>query len=213
MSGVEGTSCLRCSAPAKLQCPKCIELNLPRATYCSQECFKAGWGAVARMAAAVGRLQAVVHSTRREAPPCMDAHGLRCIVVTMPPPSPPLPLAPVQAAWGEHKAVHKTANGSAGSDEGWAFCTKRGKGRQSTMPLFPWTGGLRPHKISPRREVRRWRRWCWPLPCMPESTSRPARLPPTCLLSRQRACSAQPTPPPPPSPLGADAGAGPHPQA
>ena len=32
----------RCQKPAKLQCPKCQELSLPKATssFCSQECFK-----------------------------------------------------------------------------------------------------------------------------------------------------------------------------
>lgn len=34
-----------CGAPAKLQCPKCIELGLPRASsvFCTQDCFKAAW--------------------------------------------------------------------------------------------------------------------------------------------------------------------------
>ena len=34
--------CVRCSKPATLQCPKCLELKLERdlAAYCSQECFK-----------------------------------------------------------------------------------------------------------------------------------------------------------------------------
>jgi hypothetical protein len=34
--------CCRCQAPAQLQCPKCIALNLPKAPYCSQDCFKVG---------------------------------------------------------------------------------------------------------------------------------------------------------------------------
>lgn len=33
----------RCQAPAQLQCPKCLSLNLPKAPYCSQECFKVCW--------------------------------------------------------------------------------------------------------------------------------------------------------------------------
>ena len=35
----------RCQKPAKLQCPKCQELSLPKATssFCSQECFKVSW--------------------------------------------------------------------------------------------------------------------------------------------------------------------------
>eukprot|EP00258_Populus_trichocarpa_P023984 XP_024440003.1 methionine aminopeptidase 1A [Populus trichocarpa] len=38
-------SCARCGKPAHLQCPKCIELKLPRepAAFCSQDCFKASW--------------------------------------------------------------------------------------------------------------------------------------------------------------------------
>ncbi len=38
-------ACVRCSKVAKLQCPKCLELKLPRsnASFCSQECFKESW--------------------------------------------------------------------------------------------------------------------------------------------------------------------------
>lgn len=38
-------SCARCGKPAHLQCPKCMELKLPRepAAFCSQDCFKASW--------------------------------------------------------------------------------------------------------------------------------------------------------------------------
>ncbi|PIA50111.1 hypothetical protein AQUCO_01300686v1, partial [Aquilegia coerulea] len=38
-------SCGRCGKPALLQCPKCVELKLPRegAAFCSQDCFKASW--------------------------------------------------------------------------------------------------------------------------------------------------------------------------
>ncbi|EXB76238.1 Methionine aminopeptidase 1A [Morus notabilis] len=38
-------SCLRCGKPAHLQCPKCMELTLPRegAAFCTQDCFKAAW--------------------------------------------------------------------------------------------------------------------------------------------------------------------------
>lgn len=37
----------RCGAPAKLQCPKCVALDLPKApaAFCSQDCFKAAWPA------------------------------------------------------------------------------------------------------------------------------------------------------------------------
>ncbi|XP_021756326.1 methionine aminopeptidase 1A-like [Chenopodium quinoa] len=37
--------CSRCSKPAHLQCPKCVQLKLPKegAAFCSQECFKESW--------------------------------------------------------------------------------------------------------------------------------------------------------------------------
>ncbi|PKI70406.1 hypothetical protein CRG98_009181, partial [Punica granatum] len=38
-------SCVKCGKPAQLQCPKCMELKLPRegAAFCTQDCFKASW--------------------------------------------------------------------------------------------------------------------------------------------------------------------------
>jgi methionyl aminopeptidase len=35
----------RCGDPAKLQCPKCLELKMPKAAsaFCSQDCFKTAW--------------------------------------------------------------------------------------------------------------------------------------------------------------------------
>ncbi|XP_038877769.1 methionine aminopeptidase 1A [Benincasa hispida] len=38
-------TCARCGKPSHLQCPKCMELKLPRegAAFCSQDCFKASW--------------------------------------------------------------------------------------------------------------------------------------------------------------------------
>eukprot|EP00882_Tetradesmus_deserticola_P008357 GHRQ01008814.1.p1 GENE.GHRQ01008814.1~~GHRQ01008814.1.p1 ORF type:complete len:202 (+),score=66.46 GHRQ01008814.1:1308-1913(+) len=38
-----GLLCLRCEAPAQLQCPKCASMGLPKAPYCSQDCFKQAW--------------------------------------------------------------------------------------------------------------------------------------------------------------------------
>ncbi|GLT39553.1 hypothetical protein SLA2020_137370 [Shorea laevis] len=37
--------CAQCGKPARLQCPKCMELKLPRegAAFCTQDCFKASW--------------------------------------------------------------------------------------------------------------------------------------------------------------------------
>ncbi|XP_047945681.1 methionine aminopeptidase 1A-like isoform X1 [Salvia hispanica] len=44
-SDAVGLSCARCAKPAHLQCPKCVQLKLPReaASFCSQDCFKASW--------------------------------------------------------------------------------------------------------------------------------------------------------------------------
>lgn len=43
--GTAGFQCARCSEPASLQCPKCIELCLPKqqSVFCSQTCFKEAW--------------------------------------------------------------------------------------------------------------------------------------------------------------------------
>lgn len=39
---LEGYTCQECQQPAKLQCPKCLELKLEQefSTFCSQDCFK-----------------------------------------------------------------------------------------------------------------------------------------------------------------------------
>ena len=39
------TSACRCGEQSRLQCPKCLELGIPKgvSVFCSQECFKAGW--------------------------------------------------------------------------------------------------------------------------------------------------------------------------
>ncbi|KAG2326220.1 hypothetical protein Bca52824_008948 [Brassica carinata] len=44
-SSIATLSCARCEKPALLQCPKCVELKLPRegASFCTQDCFKAAW--------------------------------------------------------------------------------------------------------------------------------------------------------------------------
>ncbi|KAL3829558.1 hypothetical protein ACJIZ3_018360 [Penstemon smallii] len=38
-------TCAKCGKPANLQCPKCVELKLPRegAAFCTQDCFKISW--------------------------------------------------------------------------------------------------------------------------------------------------------------------------
>ncbi|KAH7659502.1 Peptidase M24 methionine aminopeptidase protein [Dioscorea alata] len=44
-AGESVLSCANCGKPASLQCPKCLELKLPRedASFCTQDCFKASW--------------------------------------------------------------------------------------------------------------------------------------------------------------------------
>lgn len=56
-------ACSRCSKLARLQCPKCIELKLPRANgaFCSQECFKAAWSS-----------HKLVHTEGRQSAPKAD---------------------------------------------------------------------------------------------------------------------------------------------
>ncbi|KAI3962444.1 hypothetical protein MKW98_010995 [Papaver atlanticum] len=45
VQSLSSLSCVRCSKPASLQCPKCMDLKLPRegASFCTQDCFKASW--------------------------------------------------------------------------------------------------------------------------------------------------------------------------
>ncbi|RZC54008.1 hypothetical protein C5167_012871 [Papaver somniferum] len=45
VQSLSSLSCVRCSKPASLQCPKCMDLRLPRegASFCTQDCFKASW--------------------------------------------------------------------------------------------------------------------------------------------------------------------------
>ncbi|KAF5953034.1 hypothetical protein HYC85_010978 [Camellia sinensis] len=44
-AAVSTLSCAQCGKPAHLQCPKCVELKLPRegAAFCTQDCFKSSW--------------------------------------------------------------------------------------------------------------------------------------------------------------------------
>lgn len=46
-AAMDGLPCARCQAPARLQCPRCIELHLSRelSVFCSQDCFKQAWPA------------------------------------------------------------------------------------------------------------------------------------------------------------------------
>lgn len=51
----------------------------------------------------------------------------------------------LKAAWAEHKSLHKPAD--------WQYCTQRGRGRASNLPLYKWSGSLRPFPIGPARLV------------------------------------------------------------
>lgn len=136
----------RCQAPAQLQCPKCLSLNLPKAPYCSQECFKVG-GAAGQGGVLLVRAAFTASQQRMLQPPAASC-------------SPPLSLhlcasgccraSDVQLAWPEHKSVHKAASAAAA----WLYCTKRGRGRTAALPGFDWTGPLRPAPIGPPRQVR-----------------------------------------------------------
>ncbi|MCO5575893.1 hypothetical protein L7F22_029699 [Adiantum nelumboides] len=103
-------ACSRCSKPAVLQCPKCVQLKLPRvnATFCSQECFKAAWAT-----------HKLVHTEIR----------------------------PLQNQTDSLQQVSESVL------QGWLYCLKKGQTRSAQLPLFDWTGDLRPFPISPRRLV------------------------------------------------------------
>ncbi len=117
----------RCGAPAKLQCPKCLELQLSRAisVFCSQDCFKVSdcfcW--------VVGSGSCKQERAKQSA----RSQYLRQLM---------------QAAWVEHKKQHSPA------PDAWLYCVKRGKARSLVMPDCDWSGPLRPGKISPARVVR-----------------------------------------------------------
>jgi len=46
MCDIEDLACASCGKPAKLQCPKCLTLGLPKdaSAFCTQDCFKGAWG-------------------------------------------------------------------------------------------------------------------------------------------------------------------------
>ncbi|KMZ74958.1 Methionine aminopeptidase 1A, partial [Zostera marina] len=99
-------SCVRCGKTAQLQCPKCLDLKLPRegAAFCTQDCFK--------------------------------------------------------ASWSSHKAIHtksvsssKLSANSLALQDGWLYCSKKGRSRTAKLPHFDWTGSLRPFPISKQRLV------------------------------------------------------------
>ncbi|GMN18780.1 hypothetical protein TIFTF001_046843 [Ficus carica] len=125
-------SCARCGKPAHLQCPKCMELKLPREGAAfwfvlhlavldrflghvnefgviSQDCFKASWSS-----------HKSVHLKVK-----LSASGA--------------------SAPGEQKTNLAI--------EGWLYCLKKGQARTPKLPYFDWTGPLRPYPISSRRAV------------------------------------------------------------
>lgn len=138
-----------------------MQLDLPKAPYCSQECFKVS--ARVRANALLRRGRPPVAGTR---PAAVGASRRSLIVVVARPPTPDSPQQnqnqnPNQAAWGEHKQSHATARTAAvvvgATDDQlqqpWLYCTQRGRSRSTTLPPFGWTGRLRPDVIAPPRQV------------------------------------------------------------
>ncbi|CAI7803005.1 unnamed protein product [Closterium sp. NIES-53] len=134
---IESLACLRCSKPARLQCPKCLELKLPRT---NASFWYAGFVPVLRF---------VPPSPRSPFPP-------------VPPVVPRSSQECFKASWADHKALHKAppagegagagavavvAAGAGEGDEvapylqqGWLYVLRKGQTRAAKMPPFDWTG-------------------------------------------------------------------------
>lgn len=131
--------CHKCGQPAKLQCPKCLELGLEKdlAAFCSQQCF-----AVRGVHGAGGRRWLSLLPRC----PCPSTHRCQAVSIEFM----CLSVAPYfQASWAEHKKLHRPG------PDGWHYATRRGMGRSLTMPEFKYTGDLRPERIGPTRPVCR----------------------------------------------------------
>lgn len=74
-------ACSRCSKRAVLQCPKCIELKLPRvnATFCSQECFKAAWSTHKLVHTEVRQLPMKAESPQQQVSEALSQGWLYCL--------------------------------------------------------------------------------------------------------------------------------------
>lgn len=118
----------RCGKSGTLQCPKCIEMHLPKApsVFCSQQCFK---------------VHGLPFDQQIFPPWSANASLLWSSNFKLQSQQQHLP----QEGWAEHKKVHK--------QDGWQFCTNRGKGRTKQQPNFNWTGPLRPAPISQQQQV------------------------------------------------------------
>lgn len=117
----------RCGKPAKLQCPKCQELNLSRdlSAFCSQDCFKV--------------LMVLLCNANVRLKSCCCCKVIRTGLTN----------PPVQASWADHKSLHKQVDAAST----WLYVTKKGGGRSTKAPDFKWTGTLRPTPIGPCRSV------------------------------------------------------------
>ncbi|GJP54996.1 hypothetical protein CLOM_g13990 [Closterium sp. NIES-68] len=122
---IESLACLRCSKPARLQCPKCLELKLPRtnASFCSQECFKASWAD---------------HKALHKVQPAAEGAGAGALV-----------------AGGAGKGAGGAAEDEVARylQQGWLYVLRKGQTRAGKMPPFDWTGPLRPFPVAPRCPV------------------------------------------------------------
>ena len=145
----------RCGKAAKLQCPKCLEMQLPKqpSVFCSQECFKVR-RQLSHLACPCGCRQRALRPGCA-ACPCCAAYWPVAVLQPSCSSARQSACLHVQQAWPEHKRAHKPG------PESWLFCTQRGRARSTTMPEFRWTGPLRPTPIAPRRPV-----WGWS--CLPE---------------------------------------------
>ncbi|KAF8364646.1 hypothetical protein HHK36_033382 [Tetracentron sinense] len=139
-------SCARCGKPAHLQCPKCVELKLPRegAAFCfvlRLVFLHEEWSELRRSEMKTPITKAGVSWRKSSTQDCF------------------------KASWSSHKSVHLkeksstlregTADEQISSllDEGWLYCLKKGQTRTSKLPHFDWTGKLRPYPISSHRIV------------------------------------------------------------
>ncbi|KAH7863851.1 hypothetical protein Vadar_022731 [Vaccinium darrowii] len=126
-AAVSTLSCAQCGKPAHLQCPKCVELKLPRegASFCHQLLFV--------------YFPAVIH-----------LYGIYIDKVV------PLTSSQdcFKSSWSTHKSVHlkeklsalgigsSGEQNSASPNDGWLYCIKKGQARTPKLPHFDWTGFL-----------------------------------------------------------------------
>eukprot|EP00270_Netrium_digitus_P005624 TRINITY_DN1751_c0_g2_i2.p1 TRINITY_DN1751_c0_g2~~TRINITY_DN1751_c0_g2_i2.p1 ORF type:complete len:455 (+),score=91.44 TRINITY_DN1751_c0_g2_i2:403-1767(+) len=127
-SKTSNIACGRCSKPANMQCPKCLELKLPRAmaAFCSQECFKAAWST-----------HKLIHKGVLAAASCTVGNKSQ-------------QDGTVAIVSAKAEGIDPDRIVSMALAQGWQFVIRKGQGRADALPNFDWTGSLRPFPISPR---------------------------------------------------------------